>query len=1280
MPLKKLKGLKARLLVIVLLAMLPVLFLALYLAVQDYREAKAAAIDNCKRLVRGYASAATGSALLERARLVLSEISSLPGMGLDAQSCKAVLASVSPGPSLFSRIDVLRPDGSLVCSSEQGLALANSRGEKWFRETLASDKLVVGRYHKDRDGRPKLPLALCVRGPDGAPRAVFCMSLRLERLADMLDGQPLPEGAAVSLIDSDGTFLARYPADMDAVGLGAPEAERFLADFASTGQDTWQARGLDGVERIYLLAPLFREGEHKLYLRMGLPVEAAFAQAHRNLTRYLSFLGCMAALVLVAAWFFSNSLVLRHIRNIWLATRKLADGNYSYRIGATGGGELGELALAFDQMAGVLENRTAQLSEAERNFRSLFEHSVSGIFQSDVHGRMQIVNRAMADILGYASPEDMKEGMQDIAAQLYADPAHRRTMLARLDLMDTISGFEFPARRVDGDLVWLSMDARAIRDEDGALSGIEGMVTDITLRKTVEEELKVKQEKLQALLDYSPALISIKDAQGRYVLSNRMHHHVHALANDIGGRTIEALFPPDEARRIREEDRQVLRGGKAITLQRPLSTKVGTRHFMSVKFPLYDAAGRPDRVCSISYDVSDLERTREALLHSEEKYRSMIQTSPDLIWLMDQEGRLVEVNGASRELLGYEPEELRGKLFHQFFLPEDVQAHDRETVLPLFAGRRTGIVGAPKLINERRQNPRSTRNLIVRLVPKGGRDDPASRRSFELSSCGLWQDMRLLGTIVVIRDITERKRAERVSAMNEAHYRALLELRELRRPGVDELASAIVERAVALTRSEVGYLHVVDPADGSLEYFRWSGGALAQCRLESRTGRYSMRLAGIWADCVRTGEPALHNDYDRAPGRHGLPEGHVPLTRHLSVPMLQEDAIRAVLGVGNKPEPYDELDVEALRRFATDAWQIVARRRVEADLRRSQELLSQTQAMASIGGWTASLDTRACSWTEETARILDLGERGLPDYRQGPDALFFIAPEDRDMLVRALALAEENGEGFDLEVRLVPRGGVQRWIRLKAMRADTADQRVLSGMVQDITDRKSLELLRNDIDGIIRHDLKAPLNGIINLPQILSGDANLTPDQVGLLRLIEDSGRNMLRQIDMSLDLMKIERGHYHPEPYGFDLMPLLRDILLSMADFAATRRLALAIRKDGAAGQADSFRVHGEERLCYPLLGNLILNALEASPEGATVEIALSAGDTARIAIRNQGEIPLEIRQSFFEKFVTSGKTKGTGLGTYSAQLFARTQGGSVELDVSEPGATTLVVLLPLG
>jgi signal transduction histidine kinase len=90
--------------------------------------------------------------------------------------------------------------------------------------------------------------------------------------------------------------------------------------------------------------------------------------------------------------------------------------------------------------------------------------------------------------------------------------------------------------------------------------------------------------------------------------------------------------------------------------------------------------------------------------------------------------------------------------------------------------------------------------------------------------------------------------------------------------------------------------------------------------------------------------------------------------------------------------------------------------------------------------------------------------------------------------------------------------------------------------------------------------------------------------------------------------------------------------------------------------------------------------NALEATPRAVPVEVSLARrGARLDLSVRNHGEVPEAIRGRFFQKHVTAGKSRGTGLGAYSARLIAEAHGGSVELDASEPGWTTVRLRLPL-
>jgi two-component system, sensor histidine kinase and response regulator len=222
--------------------------------------------------------------------------------------------------------------------------------------------------------------------------------------------------------------------------------------------------------------------------------------------------------------------------------------------------------------------------------------------------------------------------------------------------------------------------------------------------------------------------------------------------------------------------------------------------------------------------------------------------------------------------------------------------------------------------------------------------------------------------------------------------------------------------------------------------------------------------------------------------------------------------------------------------------------------------------------------------------------------------------------------------------------------------------------------------LREDVENITRHDLKAPLNSIIGLPQIILQEGIITGEYAEYLKTIEESGYRMLRMINLSLDLFKMERGMYQFEPSHVDILRMIRRIFSENRSLAASKNISLEIAIQGNPPQEyEKFHVQGEELLCYSMFSNLIKNAIEASPQGKIVSVHLESAEQGHISIHNSGVVPEKIRSTFFEKYATAGKSGGTGLGTYSAKLIAETQSGSIKMETSENEGTIITVILPL-
>jgi PAS domain S-box-containing protein len=178
-----------------------------------------------------------------------------------------------------------------------------------------------------------------------------------------------------------------------------------------------------------------------------------------------------------------------------------------------------------------------------------------------------------------------------------------------------------------------------------------------------------------------------------------------------------------------------------------------------------------------------------ALSASEERYRSLVTTIPDIVYRIDTDGRFTYLNDAV-EVLGYTPEDLLGTHFSNILLPDDVERVSRHSVLPKYEGKKTGPEGAPKLFDERRTGKRKTVGLEVGLVPRiGGRAVPVELHRggpdvvVEINSSGIYggdpegKQRVFLGTVGVIRDITARKKAEEELARHRDRLQELVHQR-----------------------------------------------------------------------------------------------------------------------------------------------------------------------------------------------------------------------------------------------------------------------------------------------------------------------------------------------------------------------------------------------------------------------------------------------------------------------------------------------------------------------
>lgn len=211
-----------------------------------------------------------------------------------------------------------------------------------------------------------------------------------------------------------------------------------------------------------------------------------------------------------------------------------------------------------------------------------------------------------------------------------------------------------------------------------------------------------------------------------------------------------------------------------------------------------------------------------------------------------------------------------------------------------------------------------------------------------------------------------------------------------------------------------------------------------------------------------------------------------------------------------------------------------------------------------------------------------------------------------------------------------------------------------------------------DVGRIAQHDLKTPLGSLAAAPGLLRAGRTMSVQEEAVLSMMELAANRAMRLVNLSLDIFQIEAGNYVFRPSVVDLFAITQAVATDLGAQASSKQVQIRINAPPQPAY-----VKAEDALCYSIVANLTKNAIEAAPEGSEVTIDFEAGPCCRLHIHNLGAVPEAIRDTFFAKYTSAGKTGGTGLGTYSSHLLAQAQGGDLRMQTSETQGTRLTLEL---
>lgn len=561
--------------------------------------------------------------------------------------------------------------------------------------------------------------------------------------------------------------------------------------------------------------------------------------------------------------------------------------------------------------------------------------------------------------------------------------------------------------------------------------------------------------------------------------------------------------------------------------------------------------------------------------------------------------------------------------------------------------------------------------------------EPPTPVDFLTEGVGLLISLLLvLGLVGIAPVFSTIKSSEEALRLNEARLEALWNLAQMTTASPEEIASFALEEAVRLTRSEYGFVGLLEENGSVLNILAWSQAVQAQCRVPQRPVRFPLETAGLWAEAVRQRQPLVINDYGAEhPAKRGLPEGHVPLRRLLLVPVLNGEEMVAVAAVANKAEAYDKTDLRQLTLFMTGMWWLLERQKAQAALTAEIERMHEFQARLI----QTSSDGIVANDPAGTIVLFNEGAEKILGYRREEvvgrlDVRALYPPGVAKEIKRKLLSPEHGGpdrlERF--ETKALTKDGEEIPIELSAsiIREDSQEVAVV-GFFRDLRERQQLlgRLLQAErlaaigqMAAYLTHEVKNPL-------MVIGGFARQIRDHLGEDLEAHRKGLEIIIKKVEDLEHLLAETGSYaqlaEPHKVPGDLNAHLTEACLLMEPSLREHHIELSLNLDSSLPRVPFDPTH-----IHQVILNLLKNALEAMPAGGRLTVSSRAENgwvLVEIADTGVG-MPPEILEKCLHAFYST-KLGGSGLGLAICQKVMEAHGGRIQVE-SQPGQGTRVTL----
>ena len=414
------------------------------------------------------------------------------------------------------------------------------------------------------------------------------------------------------------------------------------------------------------------------------------------------------------------------------------------------------------------------------------------------------------------------------------------------------------------------------------------------------------------------------------------------------------------------------------------------------------------------------------LRDSEELFRKIFEDHAAIKLIIDPDTEnIIDANRAAETFYGWTKEQLKQMKVHEIntFSPGEVM----------------------QSIERAKANKQNYFEFSHRLAD-------GSIRDVEVFSSSIQVNGKLL-IHSIVHDVSDRKRAEQEIKQEMSRFESLYRINQFSDDNIQQLLDFALEEAISLTKSKIGYIFFYDENKKEFNLNTWSKEVTHQCSVMEPQTVYELDKTGIWGEAVRQRKSIMINDFE-APNslKMGIPEGYAQLHKILAIPVFSGEKIVAVVGVANKQDDYNNIDIIQLSLMMDAVWKNVLRQKAEDDIAASEARLKRAELASKSGNWELHLDPELI-YASEGAEIL----YGVYSKQFDYSTIQTIPlPEYRTLLDDSLKKLLEENIPYDIEFKIKAFDtGIIKDIHSLAVL--DKDKRIVFGIIQDITERKQSE-------------------------------------------------------------------------------------------------------------------------------------------------------------------------------------------------------------------------------